>query len=104
MKAYSESHSVEVEKVRSSLTEAVTYMTHFRADNIVKDAEAIKNALLLQLEDEDDEVNWTHTLKCYQNDHISNLFLTLLAIFRVRMSQRQGLGVLHWASLLEVFA
>lgn len=52
---YSKSHPEESDTVQQSLTEATTYMTHFRADNIVKDAEAIKNTLLLPI-DEDEEV------------------------------------------------
>lgn len=45
----------EVEKVKSALVEATEYMSQFRADNIVKDAEAIKDALLLPIDTDDDE-------------------------------------------------
>mmetsp|Transcript_12891 Transcript_12891/g.24208 ORF Transcript_12891/g.24208 Transcript_12891/m.24208 type:complete len:754 (-) Transcript_12891:120-2381(-) len=46
-----DSRRSEVEKVKKALHEATEFMTHFRADNIVKDAEAIKDALLLVSEE-----------------------------------------------------
>lgn len=45
--SFKDSHSDKVEKVKQALNQATEFMTHFRADNIVKDAEAIKDALLL---------------------------------------------------------
>ena len=42
----------EVKKMKVALIEATNYMANFRADNIVKDAEAIKDALLLPIESE----------------------------------------------------
>ena len=47
--------SDQVDKVKSALTEATDYMAQFRADNIVRDAEAVKEALLLPLDLDDDE-------------------------------------------------
>jgi len=41
------------DKFQHALGQATNYMTHFRADNIVKDAEAVKDALLLPLEEDD---------------------------------------------------
>ncbi len=38
---------------RVALNEAKDYMTQFRADNIVRDAESVKDALLLPLDDEE---------------------------------------------------
>ena len=49
----SASESEKVKQFRSSLREATTYMTRFRADSIVKDAEAIKEALMIPLDDDD---------------------------------------------------
>ena len=53
----STSESEKVKQFRSSLSEATSYMTRFRADSIVKDAEAIKEALMIPLDD-DDEVSF----------------------------------------------
>jgi len=43
---FMDSREEEAKKVKTALGEAVQYMSHFRADNIVKDAEAVKEALL----------------------------------------------------------
>jgi len=53
--ACEENHPEEVAKVQAALAKATEYMTHFRADNIVHDAEAIKDALLLPLENDADD-------------------------------------------------
>ncbi len=49
------SESDKVKQFRSSLSEATTYMTRFRADSIVRDAEAIKAALMIPLDGDDDD-------------------------------------------------
>lgn len=43
---FMDSREEDAKKVKTALGEAVQYMSHFRADNIVKDAEAVKEALL----------------------------------------------------------
>lgn len=45
----------EAKKMKAALIEATDYMANFRADNIVKDAEAIKDALLLPIECENEK-------------------------------------------------
>ena len=45
------SREKDTQKVNIALAEATEYMSHFRADNIVKDAEAVKDVLLMPLED-----------------------------------------------------
>jgi hypothetical protein len=57
MESFMGSHRNEVDKVKEALKEATEFMTHFRADNIVKDAEAIKDALLLASEGSVSELN-----------------------------------------------
>lgn len=49
---FEKTHPELATKVRAALIDATNYMTLFRADNIVKDAESIKDALLLPFEDE----------------------------------------------------
>ena len=39
------------------MVEATKYMSHFRADNIVKDSKAIKDVLLLPLEDDGNDID-----------------------------------------------
>ena len=48
-------HPEEAGKLKNALLAATDYMSHFRADNIVKDAEVVKDSLLLVPEDDDDE-------------------------------------------------
>jgi len=45
-------HGQLVDKVRTAMKDATDYMTNFRADNIVKDAEAVKDVLLLPFEED----------------------------------------------------
>lgn len=45
------SHPDDAPKVSKALTEATEFLTQFRADNIVQDAEEIKDALLLPTEE-----------------------------------------------------
>lgn len=46
----SATHPEETKKLKAAIVETTNYMAHFRADNIVKDAEDIKDALLLPVE------------------------------------------------------
>ena len=62
-------HGELVEKVRNAMKETTYYMTNFRADNIVKDAEAIKDALLLPFE-EDENVSSMISSLPKKNDSI----------------------------------
>ena len=48
---FDQTHPEEAKKVRAALIEATHYLTQFRADNIVRDAESIKDALLQSLEE-----------------------------------------------------
>ena len=41
-----DSHPEDAERISSSISNAVEYISHFRADSIVQDAEAVKDALL----------------------------------------------------------
>ena len=50
-----EGYEEEATKVKAALTKATDYMALFRADNIVKDAESIKEALLLPFDLEEGE-------------------------------------------------
>ena len=54
---------------RAAFDEAKDYMTHFRADNIVRDSESIKDALLLPLDDEEEKVTsyYLHIHVCWHN-------------------------------------
>ena len=56
LNGYVKSHPELVEKVQGSLKEASDYMANFRADNIVRDAEAVKDALLLPVDENEGEV------------------------------------------------
>jgi len=47
IEGFMSSREEDAKKVKTALAEATEYMSHFRADNIVKDAEAIKEVLLL---------------------------------------------------------
>jgi hypothetical protein len=49
-----ESHPDVVKRVKETVPMVVDYLSHFRADNIVLDAEEIRDALLLPTLDEDD--------------------------------------------------
>lgn len=60
----SDMYPEEVKKMKAALTDATNYMANFRADNIVKDAEAIKDALLLPIDNEN-EVR----VGCYMKYH-----------------------------------
>lgn len=49
-----ETHSSGAILVQSALEEATNYLAQFRADSIVQDAEEIRDALLLPVEDGDE--------------------------------------------------
>lgn len=55
LNGYVKSHPGLAEKVQVSLKEASDYMANFRADNIVIDAEAVKDALLLPMDENEGE-------------------------------------------------
>lgn len=55
-------HGQLVDKVRTAMKEATEYMTNFRADNIVKDAEAVKDVLLLPFEEDANVSLMTYSL------------------------------------------
>lgn len=61
----------------SALDRAVNYMAQFRADNIVKDAEEIKNALLLPIEDINDDDDANNTSED-SKDEVRNIQLFLV--------------------------
>ena len=54
LEEYNISHPELVGKFKVALQEATDYMVKFRADNIVRDAEYIKDALLQSLSEEID--------------------------------------------------
>lgn len=54
LEEFDQMHPELAGKVRAALSQATNYMTQFRADNIVRDAESIKDALLLSRSDDKD--------------------------------------------------
>ena len=68
--------SSKTKRALEALTEATEYMAQFRADNIVQDAEAIKDALMLPVDTEVRILSRMHL--CHEN---SIVFLTVTPLF-----------------------
>lgn len=64
LESFEKTNPIETEKVKSTLCAAIEYLSQFRADNIVRDAEYIKDALLLSLDEEEAEKVSLKISKC----------------------------------------
>jgi hypothetical protein len=89
--------SEETARAHAALSEATDFLAQFRADNIVQDAEAIKDALMLPVDTE------VRTLSCMDQSLLLE-FRCVFLTFPVALFRHPVLGERHLDSLLEAFA